>query len=725
MHKPFGFHARILSATSALLTLALLPQTGQATESLPTDGTPLDEIVVTATRRATAIRDVPASVSRVDRADFETKATRFIGEELRGLPGLVVKTNDQGTYTDITIRGVPNRVHNDTITVLMDGVPFVTGDDEVDLEQLPFGVIGQVDVVRGPTSALYGRGAIAGTINYITRDVTDEPMAKAQAGIGSNGWRNAAALVQRPTGDIGALLISAQVQTADGWRDRTDRDEQTLFVKQRLDVTEGTVLNLTGTYVNTEQGLAGELPTDIHGIPIALPGGREGNWNQDGAGFDKRMWTGTVVLTSEITDSLTSTTRLHARHAHTAGKQGFANVFDPTAGTVNFTGFRVDGETDTYFAEQQIDWRLDDTWRVLAGASAEEVNAHHIETWTGEFDFGPRFYTQRRDIATGKPVDASLWQSDRLLDGKARNRTQAGFAQVDADWGAVAASVGARYDRFQRKVHYGPSGSGYGPDPVVTVKDTDDRVSPKASLRWHIDDLLTAYAAFGEGFSPGFGPIWSFRNRNPDLNPEIARNIEAGLKGQSPDGRFTATLTAYQLRRSDLLQLLPVGGSARTINSGRQRSRGVELEAAVNLGSGLLVNLTYGYTQAIWTENAFLEPDTNRPFDFTGNDVAGVPRHAGRVELVQVLDGPALTLRTWADLSGDYAYDGANSRRAGGYALINAAATWAAADNLDLTLTVRNLFDREVNTVLSNNDGPYAYFPQAPRQWVLTGSVSF
>ncbi len=720
MKHSFSLYARILSATTALLALSL----PAAAETAP-GATSLDEIVVTATRRATQIRDVPASVSRVDRDDFEPKATRFIGEELRGLPGLMVKTNDQGTYTDITIRGVPNRVHNDTITVLMDGVPFVTGDDEVDLEQLPFGVVGQVDVVRGPTSALYGRGAIAGTINYITREVTAEPLNQAQAGVGSHNWWNAAAMVQRATGDVGAILISAQAQGSDGWRDRTDRKEQTLFVKQRLDLTDATVLNLTGTYVNTEQGLAGELPTDANGIPIALPGGRKGNWNQDGAGFDKRMWTGTAVLTSDVTDSVNTTTRLHARHANTAGRQGFFNPYDPASGTVNFTGFRVDGSTDTYFAEQQVDARLDNTWRILAGLSAEQVEAHHVETWTGEFDFGPRFYTQRRNALTGAHVDADLWQSDYLLNAQARNRTQAAFAQVDGDWGNVAASVGARLDRFQRKVHYGPSGSGYGPDPEVTVKDSDSHISPKASLRWRVNDLVTAYAAFGEGFSPGFGPIWSFRNRNKDLNPEIARNIEAGLKGQTADGRFTASVTAYQLRRSDLLQLLPVGGSARTINNGRQRSRGVEVEANADLGNGTALNLTYGFTEAIWTENAFLEPDTNRPFDFTGKDVAGVPRHAGRVEIVQAVEAAALTLRGWADISGDYAYDGTNSRKAGGYMLANAAITWAALDALDLTLTGRNLFDRKVNSVVANNDGPFAYFPQPPREWVLTGTVRF
>lgn len=724
MNKP-RLNARFVSAM-ALLAFSGTALPGQALET--NTASPIDEIIVTATRRATAIRDIPASVSRVDRTDFEQKATRFIGEELRGLPGVNIRTNDQGTYTDISIRGVPNRIHNDTIVVLMDGVPFVTGDDEGDMEQLPFGAVGQVELVRGPTSALYGRGAIAGTINYITRDVTDEPQAAAQAGIGSDGWRQAAAMIQRPTGDAGALLLSAELQRSDGWRDRTGRNEENIFAKQRLDLTERLRLNLTGTYVNTKQDLAGELPTDLNGIPIPLPGGREGNWNNDGAGFYKRMWTSTALVAADVTDAVTTTTRLHYRHANTRAVQGAFQRFMQGDETVNFSGFRVDGSTDTYFAEQQVDWRIDEHWRLLAGGSAERINANHIETWTGEFDFGPLFYIQRRDLATGAYINQDEWLVSRLMDADARNETQAGFVQADFDWQALTLSAGARYDRFKRRVFYGPSGTGYGPDPEVLVTDQDSRISPKLSLRWQIDEQVTAYTTYGEGFSPGFGPLWSFRNRDTSLAPELSKNIEAGIKAVLLDGRLAGTLSLYQLKRSDLLQLLPVGASARTINSGRQRSRGVELEADADLrdiNPGLALAVSYGFTDAVWTENAFLEPDTNRPFDFTGKNMAGVPRHAGRVEVSQRLEQSALTLRGWVDLVGDYAYDGANSRRAGGYALVNAAISWAALEQLDLTLTGRNLFDRQVNTVIANNDGPYAYYPQAPLQWVLSGTVRF
>lgn len=690
--------------------------------SAPAAGTLLDEIVVVATRRPEAVRDVAASVSSVRREDFEVRATRFIGEELRGLPGIVIGTNDAGTYTKLTVRGVPNRIHNDTLAVLVDGVPFLTGDDEADLEQLPFGAVGRVDLVRGPMSALYGRGAIAGTISYATREVGRQRLAEATVGAGSHGWRRAGVSLQTPTSERGALLLSGEAQRADGWRDGTGRREDSLFAKHRLELGDWGVLNVTGTWVGTDQNLAGELPATRRGEPVPLPGGRRGNWNNDDAGFAKRMLTATAILDARPSESLSTTTRLHARRARTTAIQGFFAPFDPASDVVTFTGFRVDNDTDTLFAEQTADWRSGPV-RLLAGASVERVASAPLETWTGEFDFGDLFYAQRRDVRSGRFVNRDQWRRDTLLDADALSLNHAAYLQGDVDIGAFGLSAGARFDRFSRRVHYGPSGSGFGPDPVETIADSDQRVSPKASLTWRLGDALTAYAAYGAGFSPGFGPVWSFRGRDTRLAPELADNVEAGVKGDALDGRLSASLTIYELRRRDLLQLLPVEGTARTINTGRQRSRGVELETTLRPRDGLTLLAAYGLTDSVWLENRFVEPFTGRPFDFGGKDVAGVPRHAGRLEAIGATD--RFEVRAWVDLSGDYAYDNANSVRAGGHAVWNAALAWRPTEAVEFTATVRNLFDRNINLVVANNDGPFAYFPQPPRELVLGATVRF
>ncbi|MEA1650521.1 TonB-dependent receptor [Nitrospirillum sp. BR 11164] len=692
---------------------------------------PLDQIIVTATRRAEALRDVPASVSTVSRDEFEQKGVLFIGDELTDLPGVLVSKNDMGTYTSITLRGVPAKVHNDTLVVMMDGIPYVTGDDEVDLEQLPYSAVGRVDVVRGPMSALYGRGAISGTINYLTREVTDETKGEVTLQAGSDGWLHGDALLQTPTVKGGALLLDVGHERGDGWRDRTGRNETNLFLKHQLDMGDAGRLTVTATWVDTRQQLAGELPVDGRGELINLPGGREANWNEDNAGFYKRMATATATYERDLADGLVATTKLHVRQALTSALQGFANEYDPSAGSVTFTGFRVDGNTITGYGEQQLSW-THGPWQVLGGVSAEQVRAHHTEHWTGQLD-DTYYYGEQRSILTGQDIDTDQWVTDTQLNAYGRERAYAAYLQVDRTVGPVTLDVGGRYDYFERHVVYGDTTSG-GPNGAITPGGTayDDNAhfSPKASVTWKVTPGVSAYVAYGQGFSAAFGPLWSFRTRQTGLNPELADNVEAGVKGDAFGGLLSGSVTVYRLQRHDLLQVVEVNGVPQTFNTGEQLSQGVELAGSARLDSlvpHLSADVTYGYTEAYWLDDRFVESDTLIQRDFTGKRVQGVPRHTGSIALNQGIPTWGLSGKLWVEMFGDYAYDSQNSRVSGGYALWNTTWTWTPPhqDTVDLSLTVRNLFDRKVNLIEADDNGPLGAFPQPPRQILGTVKVRF
>ncbi|MEE3627087.1 TonB-dependent receptor [Nitrospirillum sp. BR 11752] len=692
---------------------------------------PLDQIIITATRRAEALRDVPASVSTVSREDFEQKGVLFIGDELTDLPGVLVSKNDMGTYTSITLRGVPSKVHNDTLVVMMDGIPYVTGDDEVDLEQLPYSAVGRVDVVRGPMSALYGRGAISGTINYLTREVTDETKGEVTLQAGSDGWLHGDALLQTPTVKGGALLLDVGHERGDGWRDRTGRNETNLFLKHQLDMGDAGRLTVTATWVDTRQQLAGELPVDSRGELINLPGGREANWNEDNAGFYKRMATATATYERDLADGLVATTKLHIRQALTSALQGFATEYDPTAGSVTFTGFRVDGNTVTGYGEQQLSWTRG-PWQVLGGVSAEQVRAHHTEHWTGQLD-NTYYYGEQRSILTGQNIDTDEWVTDTQLNAYGRERAYAAYLQVDRTFGPVTLDVGGRYDYFERHVVYGDTTSG-GPNgsitPGGTAYDDNAHFSPKASVTWKVTPQVSAYVAYGQGFSAAFGPLWSFRTRQTGLNPELADNVEAGVKGDAFGGLLSGSVTVYRLQRHDLLQVVEVNGVPQTFNTGEQLSQGVELAGSARLDAlvpHLSADVTYGYTESYWLQDRFVESDTLIQRDFTGKRVQGMPRHTGSIALNQGIPAWGLSAKLWVEMFGDYAYDSQNSRISGGYALWNTTWTWTPPhqDTVDLGLTVRNLFDRKVNLIEADDNGPLGAFPQPPRQILGTVKVRF
>ena len=154
-------------------TAAAIP--ADASAAADTSATDFDRIVVTATRTERAIEDVPNTVDVIDRERMDETLTRDLKDLFRYEPGITV-TSGFGRFGlgDIRIRGLGgNRVRIQT-----DGIPvsdaFSIGSfsnanrNFVDLDTLK-----RVEVVRGPTSSLYGSDALGGVVSFITKDPSD------------------------------------------------------------------------------------------------------------------------------------------------------------------------------------------------------------------------------------------------------------------------------------------------------------------------------------------------------------------------------------------------------------------------------------------------------------------------------------------------------------------------------------------------------------------------
>jgi vitamin B12 transporter len=161
---------------AAMLLCAMLLATGLslafADDTTPIVSTPLPDMVVTATRIPTAIENIPAGVSVVDRATMETRDYNTLVDALSALPGLrVVQSGGPGGNASVFIRGT----NSDHVLVLLNGMPI---NDAADPDgAFNFGVdtlgdIERIEVVRGPMAAVYGSNAIGGVINLITRKGT-------------------------------------------------------------------------------------------------------------------------------------------------------------------------------------------------------------------------------------------------------------------------------------------------------------------------------------------------------------------------------------------------------------------------------------------------------------------------------------------------------------------------------------------------------------------------
>ena len=204
------------------LSLAVLAALGTGLGFAPSAGWAADitEIVVTSRRREERLQEVPLAITAFDANTIEAAAISSMGDVADQTPGLSF-FNAMGENLPVpVIRGVvPQDIFGVNATaIFVDGV-YVSGREGLNFSQLD---VERIEVVKGPQSALYGRNAFAGAINYVTKTPSDEFEAKAETELGNRGKQRVMGQVSGPI--IGETLtgrISAMYDEWDGSYDNT------------------------------------------------------------------------------------------------------------------------------------------------------------------------------------------------------------------------------------------------------------------------------------------------------------------------------------------------------------------------------------------------------------------------------------------------------------------------------------------------------------------------
>ncbi|MCI5143797.1 MAG: TonB-dependent receptor, partial [Candidatus Electrothrix sp. ATG1] len=153
----------------------------------------LDEVVVTATRTPHTLKDVPVETVVVNQEDIARSNAQNAMDVLKTVPGINSSVHDDvfGTYTwRANMRGL--NFNDGYGLILIDGQRAMgcgqsggMGEYGIGLNQLPVDMIERIEVVKGPSSALYGSDAMAGVINIITKETPDAMSGRVGA---SYGW---------------------------------------------------------------------------------------------------------------------------------------------------------------------------------------------------------------------------------------------------------------------------------------------------------------------------------------------------------------------------------------------------------------------------------------------------------------------------------------------------------------------------------------------------------
>ncbi len=162
-------------------------------------------IVVTANRTAQALDKVGQSITVIDAAEIERRQTQTVADVLRTIPGVsIARSGGIGTSTSVFIRGA----ESDQTVALVDGIklndPSSPGGG-FNFGNLLIGNIERIEVLRGPSSVLWGSQAIGGVVNMITRQPTEDLRVNLR---GEYGYRDTGQLVGNLSGKAGPLSAS-------------------------------------------------------------------------------------------------------------------------------------------------------------------------------------------------------------------------------------------------------------------------------------------------------------------------------------------------------------------------------------------------------------------------------------------------------------------------------------------------------------------------------------
>jgi iron complex outermembrane recepter protein len=671
-------------AATLLGVLVSLPMTAAATES---DSTPLAPLEVTSPRITAPWVETPTAIGVVNTDVQVGDSGLALSETLTRIPGVYTQSVynlNQGLR--LSIRGFGSRAAFGVrgVRVFVDDIPLTMPDGQTDLDALDLALVEQVEVLRGPASALYGNGA-GGVLAITTRDRPENRWGRVDLVTGELGDRRIRGEVGLQ-GERSSGLISLAYRDLDGHRDNMEADSLIGSARYALQIGSGTLaVNLATLDIDAQDPAALTLAEVQANRRQANPGAI--NFAVTESIRQERVGLSWLAPLGADTDY---------RLRSWAGQRDFANALPfANGGQTEFD--RVFGGVGG-----QIDRRL--AW----GGVAQTLSlGADVETQTDErrrFNHGPGGV-----------------RGDQTLDQDERARGVGVYLSNQMVWQRVTASAGLRYDRIRLSVS-----DRFQSDGDDSGRQDFNRTSVNVGLGYTLTDRNSVFARYGTGFetptnselaNPTGGGF------NPDLGPAEARNVEVGYKFDG--ARLRTELVFYRIRNKDELvrfELPDQPGRSFFRNAGITDRDGVELSAVWQPLTMLTASMSYSYNDFTFRNYQLGSAD------FSGNVIPGLPLQQIFTELAYH-PLPAWTARLQAIGLDRVFADDANAVRVPGYVVTNARLSWTgqySGSRITPYVAVNNIFDREYNDNLRVNAGFGRFYEPAPGRVALAGiSVEF
>jgi iron complex outermembrane receptor protein len=580
--------------------------------------TQLEEVTVTATKRAESLQTVPVSVTAITAAVFERNNVRELGDLANLSPALVINYGSQPGNYNISLRGIGTfsngiAVESD-VAVVIDDVPVgyqaAAFKDLIDVDR--------VEVLRGSQSTLFGKSAIAGVINITTAAPTHEWEGKVSGLATNDDEKRIGFTVSGPLSDTVRVRLTVADSSYDGnvvnittgrkvdgssgltatgkieWQPldnltfsfapRFNRDQNTCCVSPITSLTPGL----------SYQGLP-QLPesTVLAGIPIG-PTNKYIRNDDRPSGGDSHTVGGTARMDYHFEGSFL------AGHTFSAiSSADHWRMFDYQD---------IDG-TDAPFL---LYYPASAPTGIDGGAVIHGY--FHAHSVTQEFRLTSPGETRLRYVA-------GLWYARNALDrylkrgpvlsqanylAETTNTNYSVYSQATYDLtDKLSAIAGVRLN--QQKIEYTFDNFNVTPEQHFGGSNQENAVTEKAGLEYKVTPDIMTFATFSTGYKgQAYDLVSTFNAKEAAEMPvphETAHNYEVGIKNSLFDRRVYLDVTLFDSDfygfQTSVNSFLPDGTALTFLNSvGHLRTRGVELDAAAKVTQNFSLNAAYAFTNA-------------------------------------------------------------------------------------------------------------------------------
>lgn len=657
----------------------------------------LEEVVVTAQKRAERTQDIPIAVSALNETALRDSGFDSVSDLGQMVPSL--QFGNFGPVAFVAVRGIG--MENTTaggdpgVAMHLDGVyigrPVGTLFTAFDTER--------VEVLRGPQGTLYGRNATGGSINLITRKPDEEFGGEVETTVGDYNLRRVRGSLNIPISDTVKGRIVAFNEDRDGFTSNSvlggteanDADSYGARGHLQFDISDTSSFLLSASYVSsggvgTQPEVREPFPARLAGPPI--PGSVDFDLNGE-------------TLVNNLDEFR------EAKNVHESQDNDFLLV----SGTFDWEFDNFSIKSITAYAESEFESHGDTD--SSAKALGELVLTENADQFSQEIQFisngsGPlqwigglyyfkengtrfsTFFESRFDVLAG----ANGTEAGVKLGGDVETTSFAVFGQSTYDVSdTVGVTLGLRYTDDEKE------GSNenilFGPLFVDKVATDSQEVTGKVTLDWRFSDSSLLYTSFARGYkSGGINQVAIVSaGREAIYDPEFVDALEVGLKSRLLDNRVQLNVAAYTNDYSDLqFQIFENSGPAAG-NAGQATVNGLEIEMQALVSDHWAFNANAGFMDTEYDELLF------GGADFAGNELTRSPELTYNIGLTGDWDlqgGSYLRLRLETSYTDEIYYSFANrpGDLADDYSSVNARLFWTdPSEKFTVELYATNITD--------------------------------